>query len=137
MRTTFTIAALTLAALMACKAKRESVPSQDDLKKEQMASKENFLKKYNGKPLSIFGKVDDLDLSGAPHLYFESDVHEAKAFTSMYCRIDDADQARFKQLNVGKGSYARVGGTVKADGELDFELQHCKLEAIGTDAMFK
>ncbi len=137
MRTTFMIAALTMGALMACKGKKESVPFEDDLKKEQMASKENFLKKYNGKEISVFGKVDELDLTSAAHLRFESNVHEAKAFTSIYCRIDDADQARFQQLKAGKGTYARVGGTVKADGELEFELEHCKLEAIGTDAMSK
>jgi hypothetical protein len=139
MRSTFMIGLLTIGALMACKSgKKETVPDEDTLKREQMASPDAFVKKYNGKPLSVFGKLEKVDLTSTTgFVEFESNVHEDKAFSGVVCEVDDADKARFQQLKVDVGSYARVGGTVKADGKLDFTIEHCKLEATGIDAMSK
>ena len=134
-------AAVLLTSLSACQylgKKAEAIPSIEELRREYKKSKDDFRTKYNGKEVAMWGKVDTINnLGQVANLRMESSGSDLYGVPDITCVVEKADVARFTELKVEKGTYARVKGPLSIDekGGNTIELKPCKLVKIGLSAI--
>ena len=130
-----------LVCLSACQSlgqKAEAGHSQDELKREYKASKDDFRKKYDGKEVVVYGKADTINPSGDQvYLRLETTDSGLYGIPDVICSVDKPDADRFASQKVGKGDYVRVKGTMSVDEKdlYEIQLKSCKLVKTGIDAM--
>lgn len=130
-----------LLGLGACQSlgqKAEAGHSHDELKKEYKQSKDDFRKKYDGKEVVAYGKVDTINPTGE-QVYMRMETTDSSLYgvPDVICSVDKPDADRFASLKVGKGDYVRVKGTMSVDEKdlYEIQLRSCKLVKNGIDAM--
>ncbi len=114
--------------------KAEAIPSHDDLKKEYKSSKDSFSAKYNGKEISVWGKVKTINPSAEQtYLRMETTNSDLNGTPDIICSVAKADTNKFEQMKVENGTYVRVKGTISIDEKdlYPIQLKSCKLETIG------
>jgi hypothetical protein len=116
--------------------KKESIPSERDLRSEYKTSKDSFKSKYDGKDVSVWGKADKVDLTGSLGIirFSEATDSDLSGTPSVSCEIDPADFAKFNDQKVTTGTFLRVKGKM-AVSDVGLDLKNCKLEKQGLDAV--